>query len=69
MEFRTGTTVSWAVPLTEPEVALTKVMPAAIPAAVPPLTVATVGLEEVQVALPVRSCVLPSVYLPMAVKG
>jgi hypothetical protein len=54
-------TVSVADPLIVPEVAVIVALPCPAPDAKPePLTVATVGDEEVQVA-EVRFCVLPSV--------
>jgi hypothetical protein len=68
MKLSAGVTVSVALPLIEPEAAVIVTEPLATPVAVPPLTVATAVLDDVQVALPVRSCVLPSVYLPVAVK-
>ena len=67
IELKAGVTVSVALPLIEPEAAVIVTEPLATPAAVPPLTVATAVFDDVQVALPVRFCVLPSVYLPVAV--
>ena len=45
------------------------VVPGATPVAIPPfrLTVATLGAEDVQVAMFVRFCVLPSAKCPVAV--
>jgi hypothetical protein len=68
-EFKAGVTVSVALPLMDPEAAVIVAAPVATPVATPPLTVATAVLEDVQVALPVRFCVLPSVYRPVAVKS
>src|SRR5438067_341724 len=61
-EARTGdATVSVAVPLTAPEVALIVVVPLATPVAIPLLViVAMVVRVEVHDAEVVRSCVLPS---------
>jgi hypothetical protein len=51
-----------------PDLAVIVVLPFAIPVAKPAaVTVATVFAEEVQVAVPVRSWLLPSLYLPVAV--
>jgi hypothetical protein len=61
IETNAAVTVSAAVPETEPEVAVIVEDPAATPVANPlELTVATLVLEEVHVALEVRSCVLLS---------
>jgi hypothetical protein len=67
MELKAGVTVSVALPLIDPDAAVIVTVPLAIPVAVPPLTVATAVLDDVHVALPVRFCVLPSVYFPVAV--
>jgi hypothetical protein len=54
-------TVSAAVPEIDPEVAVIVEDPAATPVANPPeVTVATLVLDEVHVAVEVRSCVLLS---------
>jgi len=61
-------TVSTVVPLTVPEVALTVAVP--VPALCPSpalLIVAVAGVSEVHVAVLLRSCVLPSVNVPVAV--
>jgi hypothetical protein len=55
-----GSTVNAAVPLMEPELAVRVTEPCARAVATPLLTVATIVLEEVQVALLVRFWVLPS---------
>ena len=67
-----GVTVRVVTPLTAFEVATTSVEPAAIPAACPfvpaaLLMVATPMLDELQVTVPVRSLVLLSLYVPVAV--
>ena len=64
-------TFSTAVPEIAPEVAVMFVLPPAIAFATPAvgdvvLTVATEGLEELQVAVLVRFCVLLSLYVPSA---
>ena len=62
-----GVTVRVVCPLTEPEVAVIVVVPsAAVDARPPPPIVADVVLE-VQVAVLVRFCCVPSVKLPVAV--
>jgi hypothetical protein len=61
-------TVSIVVPLTDPDVAVIVLVPAAsVDASPAPLIVAVVGFEELHVAVAVRSCVLLSVYVPVAV--
>ncbi len=56
-----GPTVSCAVPLMPPDVAVIVVTPLPTPVAKPPLlTVAAAGLLELHVADVVRFCVLPS---------
>lgn len=61
-------TVSIVEPLTEGKVALIAVGPTVKPEASPDeLTLATLVLEEFQIAAPVRSCVLLSLYVPVAV--
>jgi len=64
-------TVTLAQPLALPEVAVIAAVPIATPLAIPRLpgelpTVATAGLEESQVATVVKSLVLPSLNVPMA---
>lgn len=64
-------TVSRVLPLTEPEVAVMVVEPCPVLLASPALPVALLMVaifvaEEFQVAEVVRSCVLPSVYEPVA---
>ena len=60
-------TVNIVEPLISPEVAVIVVVPAAIPLAMPEvLIVATLGVDEVHVAVALRSCVLLSEYLPVA---
>jgi hypothetical protein len=61
-------TVKVAVPLIDPEVAVIVVEPAAFALAIPPVAmVATLVADEVQVTVPVRSEVLPSLKVPVAV--
>lgn len=63
-----GATVSVASPVTDPEVALMVTVPAALATAEPvTLTLAVAGPDEIQVADCVRFCVVPSVYVPVAV--
>jgi hypothetical protein len=63
-----GATVRVVDPLTVPELAATVVVPTPVPVARPPLEiVATPCDEELHVTVLVRSCVLPSVYVPVAV--
>ena len=66
---RGGATVVRVVePLTERTVALIVVVPTVKLEASPlELTLATSVLDEFQVAVPVRSCVLLSLYVPVAV--
>ena len=67
---RGGVTVAVRVvePLTERTVALIVVVPTVKLEASPvELTLATLGLDEFQVAVPVRSCVLLSLYVPVTV--
>ena len=67
---RGGVTVAVRVvePLTERTVALIVVVPAVKLEASPlESTLATPVLDEFQVAVPVRSCVLLSLYVPVAV--
>jgi hypothetical protein len=60
-------TVKAVEPLTELNAALTVVVPTVNPAASPAETLATPGLDEFQVAALVRSWVLLSLYVPVAV--
>jgi hypothetical protein len=63
-------TVSVVLPLKLPEVAEIVVVPAATPVARPPAAmVAAAVLDDAQVAVEVRFCVEPSVYVPVAVNG
>jgi len=63
----TAVTVKVADPVMEDELAVIVVEPAATPVANPVLPIpAIVGAEEVQVAEAVRSCVVPSLYMPVA---
>jgi hypothetical protein len=68
IETRTGAvTVSTADPVFDPLAAVMEEVPAAFAVARPARAmVATVGLEEFQIAVLVRSCELPSLYFPMA---
>src|SRR5947209_7279354 len=60
-------TVKVADPLIVPEVAVIVDDPAAIAVASPALTVATAVDEDVHVAVLVRFCLLPLLYVPVAV--
>ena len=60
-------TVAAEVPLLPPEVAVIVAEPPATPVARPAVTVAMPLALEVQVAVAVRSWVLPSLYCPVAV--
>ena len=61
-------TVSAVEPCTEPEAAVIAVLPALIALSSPAaLITATPIAEELQVTVPVRFCVLPSLYVPVAV--
>jgi hypothetical protein len=61
-------TATLAEPVTEPEVAVIVVVPGATLVANPPLlTVAIVVADEVQVTVLVRFCVVPLLYVPVAV--
>jgi hypothetical protein len=63
----TGATVNVAEPATEDEAAVIVVEPVATPVLKPALfTVAIVGEDEVHVAEAVRSWVVPSLYVPVA---
>jgi hypothetical protein len=65
-----GSIVKVVAPLMEPDVAVIVVLPTAKPFAEPvALIVATEGTEELHVAVLVRFWVLPSLYVPVAVKG
>ena len=61
IETNAGKTASTLLPVTPPEMAVIVVAPVAMPLAKPvPEMVATAGAEDVQAALAVMSCVLPS---------
>jgi hypothetical protein len=60
-------TVKLAVPETVPDVAVIVAVPVATPVASPPETVAKAVFDEVQVAEAVKSCVLLSLKVPVAV--
>jgi hypothetical protein len=61
-------TVSVVDPVTLPEVAVMVVVPTPVDVANPAFEiVATPAAEELHVAVPVRFCVLPSLYVPVAV--
>lgn len=62
-------TVNVAEPLIAPRVAVIVVVPGATPMAnpVPLLTVATVVVEELHLAVLTRFCVVPLLYVPVAV--
>jgi hypothetical protein len=63
-----GSTVSPVVPVTPPDIAEMVVVPAARVVARPVAAmVAAAGVDDAQVAVEVRFCVEPSVYVPMAV--
>jgi hypothetical protein len=60
-------TVRFAVPVTDPTVALMLDVPIAAPVASPPdVIVATPGADELHVTDELRCFVLPSVYVPVA---
>lgn len=62
-----GVTDSVVVPLIVPDAALIVLCPVATLVASPPrLTVATPGTEELHVAAVVRSCMVPSLNVPVA---
>jgi hypothetical protein len=69
IESRVGwPTVSVAEAVREPEVAVMVALPIPAPAASPPLVTVAISVEdELQFAVLVRSCVLPSLYVPVAV--
>jgi hypothetical protein len=61
-------TVNTVEPLTDPRVALIELVPVDTPVAKPPaVIVATEGVAEAHVTLPVRFCVELSLYVPVAV--
>jgi hypothetical protein len=63
-----GVTVRLAVPVKDPEVALIVAVPTALARAAPAeLTLTIAGADELHVAVLVRFCVLPSLYVPAAV--
>jgi hypothetical protein len=63
-----GVTVEITEPLMEADIAVIVLVPRDLLVASPPLEiVATAGADDVQVAELVRSCVLPSEYVPVAV--
>jgi hypothetical protein len=63
-------TTSIAVPLIDPEVAVIVALPVATAVASPALlTPMTFELDDTHVLDAVRFCVLPSVYVPVAVSG
>jgi hypothetical protein len=65
-----GITVRFAVPVTDPEVALMLVVPIAQPVAIPPAAIiATYGSDKLHVTDAVRFFLLPSLYVPVAAKG
>ena len=68
-ETRVGSaTISALVPLRDPNVAVIIAVPCILLIASPAVeTIATLALEELQVADVVRSLLLPSLYLPIAV--
>lgn len=60
-------TFSVVDPETVPDVAVIVVLPTPAPVAKPPETIVAIEVcDELQVAEPVRSCVLPSLYVPVA---
>jgi hypothetical protein len=62
-----GVTVSAVEPVMDPDVAVIVAEPVPPPAASPELSIVAIPvLEELQSTEPVRSCVLPSVYVPVA---
>jgi hypothetical protein len=62
-----GVTVRFAVPVTDPEVALMLVVPIAQPVAIPPAAIiATYGSDELHVTDAVRFFLLLSLYVPVA---
>lgn len=67
-ETRAGAaTLRVLVPLTDPNVAVIAAVPGVLLVASPAWEKVTLGLEELQVADVVRSLLVPSLYLPMAV--
>lgn len=68
IEIRTTFTVRFADPVTFPSFALMVQEPVAFAVTIPPAAIAaTLVRDELQVAVLVRSFVLPSLYVPMAV--
>jgi len=69
IEVKVSVTVNEAEPLIVPDSAVMVVVPAATPVTNPVvlLTVATEGADEVQVTSVVRFCVVPLLYVPVAV--
>ncbi len=59
-------TLSVAVPLIKPDVAVIMAVPTPSPLATPPLAMLATVEDEVQVTELVRSCALPSLYVPVA---
>ncbi len=64
-----ATTVSPVLPLTVPDVAVIVVVPLSVSAVTAPaaVIVAVVVFDELQVAVEVRFCIDPSLYMPVAV--
>ena len=68
MDTKGFVTVSAAVPEIAPEVAVIVTLPGATAAASPPVPIEAIKLlVDCQVAVEVRSCVLPSANVPIAV--
>jgi len=59
-------TFSVAVPLIEPAVAVMVAVPTPCPLANPPLAMLATVDDELQLTVLLRSCVLPSLYVPIA---
>ena len=55
-----GVTVSAAEPLIVPDVAVIVAVPGIAPVARPPVTLATEGMDELQLTVFVKFCVVPS---------
>lgn len=62
-----GLTVSFVEPVTEPEVAVIVLAPGAVVLTIPVLLMVAIAEEEAHVTVLVISCVLPSLYVPVAV--
>src|ERR1017187_166833 len=62
-----GVTLRLAVPVKDPEVALIVVIPTAVATAVPVEFTEATAMDELHVAVCVRSCVVPSEKAPLAV--